>query len=103
MLLKLKKRYFISRALAALFSVEWNHLCNFGRRHHQEQFCKIYFEFGPVIQEETLFKDISYLELWWAKKHEYHILGQKVKCLFRSETSKGEYHCDFPKYMYVTV
>ena len=61
---KTKKRYFISRALAVLFSVEWNHLCNFGRRHHEEQFCKIYFEFGPVIQEETLFKDISYLELW---------------------------------------
>ena len=23
-----------------------------------------YFEFGPVAQEEMLFKDISYLELW---------------------------------------
>ena len=23
-----------------------------------------YFEFGPVIQEETLFKDIFYLEFW---------------------------------------
>ena len=22
------------------------------------------FEFGPVVQEEMLFKDISYLELW---------------------------------------
>ena len=24
-----------------------------------------YFEFGPVILEVMLFKDISYLELWW--------------------------------------
>ena len=23
-----------------------------------------YFEFGPVVQEEMPFKDISYLELW---------------------------------------
>ena len=31
-------------------------LCNFGRRHHEKQFCKNYFEFGPVVQEETSFK-----------------------------------------------
>ena len=24
-----------------LFSVEQNHLCNFGKMHHEEQFCKI--------------------------------------------------------------
>ena len=24
-----------------LCSVGWNHLCNFGRRHHEEQSCKI--------------------------------------------------------------
>ena len=24
-----------------------------------------YFEFGPVVQVEMTFKDISYLELWW--------------------------------------
>ena len=24
-----------------LCSVEQNHLCNFGRRHHEEQFCEI--------------------------------------------------------------
>ena len=23
-----------------------------------------YLEFGPVVQEEMLFKDISYLEIW---------------------------------------
>ena len=26
---------------SSLGSVEWNHLCNFGRRHHEEQFCTI--------------------------------------------------------------
>ena len=24
-----------------LSSADWNHLCNFGRRHHEEQFCEI--------------------------------------------------------------
>ena len=24
-----------------LSSVDWNHLCNFGRRHHEEQSCEI--------------------------------------------------------------
>ena len=24
-----------------------------------------YFEFGPVVQEEMPFKDISNLQLWW--------------------------------------
>ena len=34
-----------------------------GRRHHKEQYCD-FFVFGPVIQGEMSFKDISYLELW---------------------------------------
>ena len=25
----------------SLFSALWNHLCNFGRRHLEEQFCEI--------------------------------------------------------------
>ena len=32
-------------------SVEWNHLCNFGRRHHEQQFCEI----------------ILNLDLWFSK------------------------------------
>ena len=35
-----------------LCSVNWNHLCNIGRRHHTEQFC----EFGSAVQEEIMFK-----------------------------------------------
>ena len=31
------ERHFLSRALAAPFSVAWNHLCKIGRRHHEEQ------------------------------------------------------------------
>ena len=49
-----------------LCSVEWNHLCNFARRHHEEQFCEIILNlenFGPVVQQMS-FKDISYLEFW---------------------------------------
>ena len=25
-----------------LCSIDWNHLCNFGRRHHEEQSCEIF-------------------------------------------------------------
>ena len=49
--------------LELLCSVEQNHLCKFGRNHHEEQFCEMIFEFGSVVQEMS-FKDISYLELW---------------------------------------
>ena len=40
-----------------------NHLCNSERGHHGEHSCEV-MKFGPVVQEEMLFKDISYLELW---------------------------------------
>ena len=46
-----------------LCSVDWNHLCNFGRMHHEEQSCEFFFEFGRIVQEEMPFKGISYLEL----------------------------------------
>ena len=46
-----------------LCSVDQNYLCNLSRRYHEEQFCEFFFEFGPVVQEEMLFKCISYLEL----------------------------------------
>ena len=32
---------FISRALPTPFLVDQKHLCNFGRGHHEEHFCKI--------------------------------------------------------------
>ena len=35
--------------------LDWNHLCNIGRRHHEEQSCKN-IEFGPVVQEEMQLK-----------------------------------------------
>ena len=47
-----------------LCSMEHNHLCSFGRRHYEEQFCEIILNFGPVVQEEMPFKGISYSELW---------------------------------------
>ena len=39
-----------------LCSAEWSHLCNYGRVHHEEQFCEI------ILNQEMLFKHISYLE-----------------------------------------
>ena len=45
-----------------LRSVKQNNLCKFGRGHFRDKSVKI-FEFGPAVQEEMLFKAISYLEL----------------------------------------
>ena len=46
-----------------LCSVECYHMCNIGRRHHEEQPCDFFLEFGPVVEKEMPFKSISYLEL----------------------------------------
>ena len=35
-------------------------------------------KFGPVVQEEMLFKDISYLELW----QPFCLVGQNPLCNF---------------------
>ena len=42
---------------------EPNQLYNFGRVHHKGQVCEIIVNFGSLVQEEKLFKGISYLEL----------------------------------------
>ena len=34
-----------------LCSVDWNHLCIIGRRHHEEQPCEIIL-YSPVVQEK---------------------------------------------------
>ena len=39
------------------YSAEQNHLRNFGRSHHEEQFYEI-ISIGPVVQEEMLLTDI---------------------------------------------
>ena len=40
------------------WSVQWNHLWNFGRLHHEEQFCEI-IEFWSVNQEMSFKKFLS--------------------------------------------
>ena len=45
-----------------LRSVKQNNLCNFGRGHFRDKSVN-FFEFGPAVQKEMLFKAISYLEL----------------------------------------
>ena len=42
---------------------EQNHLCNFGRSHHEEQLCEIILNLDHAVVQEMSFKDISYLEL----------------------------------------
>ena len=44
-------------------SAKWNHLCNFGRRHHEEKPCEIILNLDQWFNEMS-FKDIYYLELW---------------------------------------
>ena len=41
-------------------SADRNHLCKFGRRHHEKQFYEIILNFGPVVQEEMHFKVFLY-------------------------------------------
>ena len=47
-----------------LCSAEQNRLGNFARGPYNNHLCEIIFEFGPVVQKNMPFKDISYLQLW---------------------------------------
>ena len=37
-------------------SVDWNHLCNIGRRHHEEQFCEIILNVNPWFGRKCCLK-----------------------------------------------
>ena len=43
-------------------SAEQNHLCNFGRGHYEKYFCE-----SILNLDQMLFKDISYLFVWWSE------------------------------------
>ena len=47
-----------------LCSVYPNHLCNFGRKYHEEQFCEIILNLDQWFKEEMPFKGISYLHIF---------------------------------------
>ena len=40
----------------ALFSAEQNHLCNFSRRHHEEQFCEIILNLDQWFKRRCRFQ-----------------------------------------------
>ena len=40
----------------ALCSAERNHLCNFGRRHHEEQLCEIILNLGQWFRRRSCLK-----------------------------------------------
>ena len=44
--------------------MEQNRLCNFGRRHHEEQFFEIILNWDQWFRRRCHLKNISYLELW---------------------------------------
>ena len=52
--------------LQPLYSVDWNHLCNIGRRHHEEQSCEIILNLDQWFGRKYFLKVflISYQELW---------------------------------------
>ena len=52
----------LSRALVTPLLAKWKHLCNFGRSHHEEQFCEIILNLNQCFR--CRFKDNPYLELW---------------------------------------
>ena len=39
-----------------LCSMEWNHLCNFGRRHHEEQFYEIILNLDQCFRRRCILK-----------------------------------------------
>ena len=39
-----------------LCSVDWNHLCNIGRRHHEEQSCEIILNLDHWFRRKCRFK-----------------------------------------------
>ena len=41
-----------------LCSAEWNHLCNFRRRHHEEQFCEIILNLDHWLRRRCHLKDL---------------------------------------------
>ena len=44
--------------------MEWNHLCNFGRVHNEEQFCEIISNLEKWLRRRYRLEKNSYLELW---------------------------------------
>ena len=36
--------------------MEWNHLCNFGRRHHEDQFCEIILNLDQWLSKRCRLK-----------------------------------------------
>ena len=43
--------------LQPICSVDWDHLCNFGRRHHEEQSCKIILNLDQRFRRKCRFKE----------------------------------------------
>ena len=50
--------------LQPICSAEQNHLSNYGRGHHEEQFCKIILNLDLWFKTRCRLKGISDLELW---------------------------------------
>ena len=55
--------------------MEQNHLCNFGKVHHEEQFCETFLNLEQWFRRRCLLKTLlSYLELWhplWSTKQNH--------------------------------
>ena len=50
------RKYLLSRALAALFLVGWNHLCNIGKEYYEEQICEITLNLDEWLRRKCRLK-----------------------------------------------
>ena len=57
-----RRFHFLSTAVPTPFPARQNHLCIFGKGHHEEHFCEIILNLDQWFRRRS-FKDISHLEL----------------------------------------
>ena len=67
-----------------------NFLINFVRGQHEDHFLDFFFDFGPLVQEDVSFEDISYLhlELWRPFCSKETISAILVKDIMRNNSVK---------------
>ena len=71
-----------------LCSVNWNHLCNFRRRHHEEQSCEIILNLDEWFRKKCCLR----VFLIWSSgspfEHQNYHLCNLVKSIMRSNSVK---------------
>ena len=70
--------------------MDWNHLCNFGRRHHEEQFCEI------ILNLDQWFRKKCHLNVFLSWSSGRHFTQRRVAiCTLLVEGNNEEQFCEF--------